>query len=329
MTKIRISDLQSRLAGVGSKKHVMTRREAAKLIGAGAAGMVLPATSPGQAKSESSTMLTRAIPSSGEGLPVIGLGTWEGFNVHLTPDKEKELGEVLSSLVESGGRVIDSSPMYGRSEEVIGRLATDLRLQDKLFLATKVWTRGKEAGIAEMKQSFSRLQTKRIDLMQVHNLVDAETQLGTMREWKAQGRFRYIGITHYSSSAFAAVEKVLRAETLDFLQINYSIMEREAEQRILPLAQERRVGVIINRPFGGGDLFSRVRTKTLPDWAAEFDCQTWAQFLLKWVISHSAVTCTIPGTGSARHFADDLRAGFGRLPDAKTRQRMQELVTSF
>jgi aryl-alcohol dehydrogenase-like predicted oxidoreductase len=307
----------------------MTRREATKLIGASTAGLLLPiSASHGDTASESSTMLTRAIPSSGEKLPVIGLGTWEVFDVELTPDREKQLGDVLSLFVKLGGRVVDSSPMYGRSEEVIGTLATKLDLHDKLFLATKVWTRGKQAGVESMERSMARLQTKRIDLMQVHNLVDVETQLATMRDWKAQGRFRYIGVTHYNSSAFSEVEKVLRSEKLDFLQINYSIMEREAEQRILPLAQERQVAVIINRPFGGGNLFSRVWAKPLPDWAAEFDCRSWAQFFLKWIIAHVAVTCAIPATNNPEHLRDNLSAGVSRLPDTKTRQRMVELVSS-
>jgi aryl-alcohol dehydrogenase-like predicted oxidoreductase len=164
--------------------------------------------------------------------------------------------------------------------------------------------------------------------MQVHNLVDVETQLSTMRDWKAQRRFRYIGVTHYNSSVFSEVEKVLRSEKLDFLQINYSIMEREAEQRILPLAQERQVAVMINRPFGGGNLFSRVRAKPLPDWATEFDCRSWAQFFLKWIIAHVAVTCAIPATNNTEHLRDNMSAGVSRLPDTKTRQRMVELVSS-
>jgi aryl-alcohol dehydrogenase-like predicted oxidoreductase len=179
-----------------------------------------------------------------------------------------------------------------------------------------------------MERSMSRLRTKRIDLMQVHNLVDVSTQLSTMRDWKAEGRFRYIGITHYNSSAFSEVEKVLRSEKVDFLQINYSIMEREAEKQILPLAQDRGVAVIINRPFGGGDLFSRVRSKPLADWAAEIDCHSWAQFFLKWIIAHPAVTCAIPATNNPGHLEDNMQAGIGRLPDAKTRQRMADLAGS-
>jgi diketogulonate reductase-like aldo/keto reductase len=306
----------------------LTRREATKLISATAAGLLWPVvTSRGQATTESSTMLTRAIPSSAEKLPVIGLGTWRVFDVGSSESERTPLEQVLRLFVERGARVIDSSPMYGRSEQVIGELAAKLRLREKLFLATKVWTHGKQAGIESMERSMARLQTRRIDLMQVHNLVDAATHLATMRDWKAQGRIRYLGVTHYESGAFDAVEKILRRETLDFLQINYSIMEREAEQRVLPLAQERRLAVIINRPFGGGDLFSRVRARQLPQWASEFDCRNWAQFFLKWIIAHPAVTCTIPATDNPRHLEDNLQAGIGRLPDPRLRQRMVEFVS--
>jgi aryl-alcohol dehydrogenase-like predicted oxidoreductase len=304
----------------------MTRRAATKLIGGTAAGLILPIQS---TRAQSSAMLARTIPSSGEKLPVIGLGTWNVFDVDLSPANETQLGDVLSLFVKLGGRVIDSSPMYGRAEQVIGALATKLGLHDKLFLATKVWTRGRQPGVESMERSMTRLQTKRIDLMQVHNLVDVRTQLATMREWKAQGRFRYIGITHYNSSAFGEVEKALRAEKVDFLQINYSIMERDVEERVLPLAQDQQVAVIINRPFGGGDLFSRVRSKPLPDWAKEVDCRSWAQFFLKWIVAHPAVTCAIPATNNPKHLEDDLAGGIGRLPDGKTRQRMVELLSSF
>ena len=301
----------------------MTRREAAKLIGGATAGFLLPAQA---IRAESSTMLTRAIPSTGEKLPVIGLGTYNVFDVDLSPSNEKQLGDVLSLFVKLGGRVIDSSPMYGRAEEVVGELSGKLGLRDKLFLATKVWTRGKQAGIESMERSMSRLQTKRLELMQVHNLVDIETQLATLRDWKARGRFRYIGITHYNASAFSEVEKVLRSEKVDFLQINYSIMEREAGERVLPLARDRQVAVIINRPFGGGDLFSRVRSKALPEWAKDFDCQSWAQFFLKWIVAHPAVTCAIPATNNPKHLEDDVRSGFGRLPEEKVRKQMVDAV---
>jgi len=305
----------------------ISRRKAAKLIGASAAGVLLPiGPSPILRASESSLMLTRAIPSSGEKLPVIGLGTWQTFDVGPSEADRAPLEKVLSLLVELGGRVVDSSPMYGRSEEVIGDLATKLHLEGKLFLATKVWTQGRQAGIQSMERSFERFKVKRIDLMQVHNLVDVATHLQTMREWKAEGRFRYIGVTHYNESAFEELEKVLRSEKLDSVQINYSIGEREAEQRILPVAQERAVAVIINRPFGGGDLFRRVRSKPVPEWAAEFDCHSWAQFFLKWIVAHPAVTCAIPATDNPEHLRDNAAGGLGRLPDARMRQRMVEYV---
>ena len=305
----------------------MTRREAARLIGATAGGLLLPIER-AQANTESSAILTRAISSSGEKLPVIGLGTWQAFDVDLTSDTRRQLEEVLSLFVKLGGHVIDTSPMYGRAEDVIGELTTELAIRDKLFLATKVWTRGKENGIKSMERSMALLRAKRIDLMQVHNLVDVQTQLATLREWKAQGRIRYLGITHYEAGAFADVEKIMRSEKLDFVQINYSLMEREAEQRVLPLAQDRGIAVIVNRPFGGGDLFSRTRAKPLPDWAVEFDCRSWAQFFLKWIVANSAVTCAIPATDKPRHLEDNIGGGIGQLPEAKTRQRMVELVSS-
>jgi aryl-alcohol dehydrogenase-like predicted oxidoreductase len=307
----------------------MTRREAARVIGGTTAGFLLPIeAAPPQAKAESSAMLTRSIPSTGEKLPAIGLGTWQAFDVDLTADNRRQLGDVLSLFVKLGGRVIDTSPMYGRAENVIGELTAALGIRDKVFLATKVWTRGKENGIKSMDRSMALLRAKRIDLMQVHNLVDVQTQLATLREWKAQGRIRYLGITHYEAGAFADVEKIMRSDKLDFVQINYSLLEREAEKRLLPLAEDRGVAVIVNRPFGGGDLFSRTRSKPLPDWAAEFGCHSWAQFLLKWIVANSAVTCAIPATDKPRHLEDNMVGGIGALPDAKMRQRMVEVVSS-
>jgi diketogulonate reductase-like aldo/keto reductase len=308
----------------------LTRREAARLITAGAGGLLLPSgAARAQAADESSAMLMRAIPSSGDKLPAIGLGTWRTFDVDLASDNRRQLEEILSLLAKLGGCVIDTSPMYGRAEQVIGDLTAALGIREKLFLATKVWTQGKQAGIESMKRSMARLRAERIDLMQVHNLADVSTHLATLREWKAQGRIRYIGITHYESGAFPDVEKILRREKLDFLQINYSLMEREAEKRILPLAQERGVAVIVNRPFGGGDLFERARAKELPDWVTEFDCRSWAQFFLKWIIAHPVVTCVIPATDKPRHLEDNIQGGIGGLPDPRARQRMVEVVSSF
>ncbi|PYI75445.1 MAG: aldo/keto reductase [Verrucomicrobia bacterium] len=277
-------------------------------------------------------MMTRTIPSSGEKLPVIGLGTWQAFDVDLTADSRRQLEEVLSLFVKFGGRVIDSSPMYGRAEAVIGDLTASLRLRDSLvadfFLGTKVWTYGKESGIKSMERSMALLRTKRIDLMQVHNLLDVHTHLATLREWKEQGRIRYVGITHYEAGAFGEIEKLMRSEKLDFVQINYSLMEPEAEQSLLPLARERGIAVLANRPFGAGDLFGKVRSKPLPDWASEFDCRSWAQFFLKWIVAHSAITCAIPATSKPRHLEDNMQGGTGRLPDPKTRRRMVEFVSS-
>ncbi|HEV2095411.1 MAG TPA: aldo/keto reductase, partial [Chthoniobacterales bacterium] len=265
----------------------MSRRTATRLLGFGAAAVLLRnLQSYGAETDAKSPMLTRSIPSTGEQLPVIGLGTWQTFDVGPSATERKPLQEVLATFIQLGGRVVDSSPMYGRAEEVVGEIATRIGQRERLFLATKVWTSGKQAGLESMERSLSRLQTKRIDLMQVHNLVDVATHLATMHEWKAEGRLRYIGVTHYTENALEALERVLRSEKLDFVQINYSIGERAAEPRILPLAQERGVAVLVNRPFGGGDLFSRVRSKPLPGWAAEFDCSSWAQFLLKWIIAN-------------------------------------------
>jgi len=305
----------------------MSRRQAARLVARSTAGLLLAPNVMSAAESESNiSLLQRPIPSSGEKLPVVGLGSWQVFDVGPEPSERKPLEEVLARFVALGGRVVDSSPMYGQAEQVIGEIAAKLRLRDRLFLATKVWTTGREQGIASMERSFARFQTKRLDLIQVHNLVDVATQLATLRSWKEQGRIRYLGITHYTSSAYPEVSKLLRNEKIDFLQINYSLGEREAEREILPLAQDRGVAVLANRPFGGGDLFSRVRQKPLPDWVREFDCRSWAQFLLKWIVAHPAVTCAIPATGNAAHLEDNLLAAIGRLPDAKQRQRMVETI---
>jgi len=304
----------------------MTRREAGKVIGGTAAALVLPITT--RAANESSTILTRTVPSSGEKLPVIGLGTWRAFDVDLTSDIRRQLQEVLSMFVKLGGRVIDSSPMYGHAEEVIGDLSAALGIRGKLFLATKVWTRGKESGIKSMERSMALLRTKRIDLMQVHNLVDVNTHLATLREWKDKGRIRYLGITHYEAGAFTDVENIMRSEKLDFVQINYSLMERDAEERVLPLANERGIAVIVNRPFGAGDLFDKVRSKPLPSSATEFDCRSWAQFFLKWIVAHPAVTCAIPATDKPGHLEDNMQGGIGRLPDANMRRRMVEMAWS-
>ncbi len=268
----------------------------------------------------------RAIPSTGEPIPVIGLGTSRVFDVGDSPADRAGPRGVLALLAEVGNAMVDTSPMYGRAESVVGDLAAGLGVRERLFLATKVWTRGRDEGIQQMDQSFTRLRAERMDLMQVHNLVDWRTQLDTLRTWKAQGRIRYIGITHYDEGAHADVAAVLDREPLDFLQINYSLGEPEAAERLLPLAADKGVAVIINRPFGGGSLFRQVRNQPLPGWASEIDCTSWAQVLLKYVLSHPAVTCAIPGTGKPEHMRDNLGAGQGRMPDKDLRERMLTLV---
>ena len=254
-------------------------------------------------------------------LPKIGLGTWQTFDAGNDSAARAPLREVLQLL---DGNVVDSSPMYGSSESVAGDLIAELGMRDRLFIATKVWTSGREDGIAQMETSFKRLRVKVMDLMQVHNLVDVATHTKTLQEWKQQGRLRYIGITHYISSAYAQVERWLKTGAHDFLQINYSLGEREAENRVLPLAAERNVRVIINRPFAEGALFRRTKGKSLPPWAAELGIASWAQYFLKWIVSHPAVTCAIPGTGRPDHMRDNLAAGRGPMPDATARRRMVE-----
>ena len=273
-------------------------------------------------------LLTRKAAAAGVTLPVIGVGTWQTFDVARNAPERGELKEVLRTLVQAGGSVVDSSPMYGRAEEVVGDLAQEAAVLGSLFLATKVWTRGQAAGIAQMEQSARLLRSPRIDLMQVHNLVDWRTHLETLKAWKSAGRLRHIGITHYHSGAYDELMSVMRSREFDFVQFNYSMAEREAEARLLPLAAELGIGVIVNRPFSQGDLFPRVQGKPVPPWAAQFDCSSWAQFFLKWILSHPAVTCVIPGTRRVVHMHDNLGAGRGRLPAAGERARMLEHLRS-
>ena len=271
--------------------------------------------------------VTRPIPATGEALPVIGLGTWQTFDVGNSAPERVPLKQVLEILGQAGGSVVDSSPMYGSSESVAGDLIAELGIRERLFIATKVWTSGRDEGIRQMETSFRRLRVQRMDLMQVHNLLDVATHTETLKAWKADGRVRYIGITHYTASAYPEVERWLRTGEYDFLQINYSLDEREAEERVLPLAQEKRVAVIVNRPFGQRSLFRRVRGKPVPEWATqELGVQSWAQFFLKWIVGHPAVTCTIPGTSKPEHMRDNLGAGLRAIPDSAMRERMAETV---
>jgi diketogulonate reductase-like aldo/keto reductase len=304
--------------GYSSSARQLSRRELLRLaLGAGALalnGMTMAAES----------LIRRPIPRTGELLPVVGLGTWQTFDV--AESERAPLGRVLSEFVRLGGSVVDSSPMYGRSESVVGDLAAKLGLHKQLFLATKVWTSGRDDGIHQMEESYRRLGTEHMDLMQIHNLVDWRTHLATLRRWKERGKTRYLGATHYTESAYDELARVLEAEELDFVQLNYSIAERAAERRLLPLAAKRRVAVLVNRPFAEGALFRKVRGKPLPPWAAESGSASWAQFFLKYVISHPAVTCAIPATSKVEHLVDNMQAGVGTLPDAATRERMARYV---
>ena len=269
-------------------------------------------------------IMTRKIPSTGEERPAVGLGTWQVFDAGNDTSARAPLREVIAAFSRAGGKLIDSSPMYRSAESVAGDLVAELGLCERLFIATKVWTRGREDGIAQMETSFRRLKVKQMDLMQVHNLLDADVHTKTLNDMKAKGRIRYTGITHYTSSAYAEVERQLKREKYDFLQINYSLAERESEKKLLNLCRETGIAVIANRPFAEGAMFRRVRGKPLPPWAAEIGVASWAQYFLKWIVGHPAVTCVIPGTGRPEHIADNVAAGFGALPGEAMRRRMAE-----
>ncbi len=301
------------------------RRQLLATLGAGALMTVAPARS---ASRQARPLIQRPIHTSGEMLPVVGVGTWQTFDVGPNAPERTELKDVLRNLPELGGSVIDSSPMYGESERVVGDLTADLGNRDKLFFATKVWTSGRDAGIRQMEQSFKLMRTTRMDLMQVHNLLDLATHTQTLREWKTTGKIRYLGITHYHAGAHAELEKLVRTRQYDTVQFNYSMAEREAENRLLPACLDAGTAVIINRPFAQANLFGKVKGKPLPAWAAEFDCVSWAQFFLKYLVAHPAVTCVIPGTRRIVHLQDNLQAGAGRLPDAAMRKRMVEYLNT-
>jgi aryl-alcohol dehydrogenase-like predicted oxidoreductase len=296
---------------------MMTRRDILRLA---AAGTLLHGTGVYGADTKM-TLNTRAIPRSGEQLPVVGLGTWQTFDVGTGKDERTAVREVLQKFLATGMKVIDSSPMYGRAEEVTGDELAHVK-DAKPFLATKVWTRGKQAGIEQMERSMKRMRTTKLDLMQVHNLLDVKTHLPVLRDWKAADKIRYLGVTHYQHGEFDAIEKLMKSEKLDFIQIPFSITDRLAEKRILPTAADTGTAVLVMTPFESGELFAKVKGKALPALAADLDCASWAQFFLKFIIGHPAVTCPIPATAKASHVADNAQAAFGRLPDAKQREQM-------
>jgi aryl-alcohol dehydrogenase-like predicted oxidoreductase len=299
-----------------SQRTLLSRRQLLRAGVGGAALALMGEPAMGQ------SILRKPIPRSGELLPVVGLGTWQTFDVGTGPSERAPLKEVLREFVQRSGAVIDSSPMYGRSETVVGEIAADIGVHKQLFVATKVWTSGRDAGMRQMEESIRRLRVQKLDLMQVHNLVDYRTHLTTLRKWRDEGKIRYLGVTHYHAGAYAELARVLATEELDFVQLNYSMAERDAEERLLPLAADKRIAVLVNRPFAQGALFKRTSGKTLPPWTKEIGCASWSQFFLKFVVAHPAVTCAIPATSKVSHLIDNMQAGAGPLPDARMRARM-------
>jgi diketogulonate reductase-like aldo/keto reductase len=272
-------------------------------------------------------MILRPIPGTGETIPIVGLGTWKTFDVATSTASRLGPRTVLDEFVKLGGRLVDSSPMYGSAEQVVGDLARDLGVSEKLFMATKVWTTGRQKGDAAMRESMRRMGVSRMDLMQVHNLVDVDTHLETLAEWKADGLVRYVGITHYTASSHAEVGRVLDRHDVDFLQINYSVVEREVERWLLPMSKERGIAVIANRPLATGDLTSSLRSRPLPPIAAELECSSWASLLIKFVIAHPAITCAIPATGNVEHLRQNMSAGCGTLPTERQRLEIVKAAT--
>lgn len=306
---------------MSDRREFLARLAAAAVMG----GAPLAAVAGSTAAPRPGKLLTRVIPSTGETLPVIGMGTSRTFDVADDPAVLRPLTDVVRAFFDGGATLIDSSPMYGKAEAVTGRLLKELG-SPRVFAATKVWTDGREAGIRQMEESARLLGVARIDLMQIHNLRDWRTHLATLRTWKDEGKIRYIGITTSRKEQFEEFAAVMRAERLDFVQLNYSLGEREAEQVLLPLARDRGMATLINRPYMRAELFQRVRGKTLPDWAAEFDCTSWGQFFMKFIVAHPAVTCVIPATTSVANLRDNIAGGSGRLPDEALRRRMIALL---
>ena len=279
-----------------------------------------------QAVDIKNNMARRIIPSTGELLPVIGLGTSRVFDTVLNERSLNPRKEIVKALLDHGGSLIDTSPMYGKAEEVTGKIAQDLKVNDRLFLATKVWIEGKEAGEIQMKESSKKLNKAVIDLMQIHNLLDWQTHIKTLYDWKEQGKINYIGISHFRSNAFSQIEKIITKEHIDFAQFNYSLQEREAEKRLLPLCKERGVATLINRPFMRGKLFKAVARKKLPNWAYEYNINTWSQFFLKFILANPGVTTIIPATSDPSHMVDNLNGGIGLIPEMGLQKRMVEVV---
>jgi len=304
-------------------KDEISRR---RFLQTNAAAALMYTLAPGFAFAAESEVIKKTIPSSGERLSVIGLGTSRTFDVDSDKAVTSPLMEVMQAFFDNGGQLIDSSPMYGSAEAVTGALVRQATNKQDMFTATKVWTYGKREGIEQMERSMQRLGVDQIDLMQIHNLRDWQTQIDTLIDWKAEGRIRYIGITTSHGRDHDELEKLLQQLPLDFVQFSYNILDRTAEQRLLPIAREKGIATLINRPYQRGSLFRKVKGETLPAWAAEFDCASWGQFFLKFIAAHPAVTCIIPATSRLKHMVDNMAAGYGRLPDEPTRQRMIKYI---
>lgn len=303
-----------------------TRRETLKLAGLSSLGLL---TYPGLISLKlKGTMLHRVIGSSNQKIPVVGLGTWQTFDVANSIEKNETLTKVLAEMQKLGGSVIDSSPMYGSSEKVVGDITTKSGLSNKFFYATKVWTSGKEAGIEQMERSFKLMRRKQLDLMQIHNLVDWKTHVKTLKEWKENGKINYWGITHYVKAAHSSLEKVIEQEKPDFVQFNYSIKERNAERSLFETVRKNGTAVLINQPYDSGSLFRVIRGKQLPEWCTEYNIKSWGQFFLKFILSNELVTCVIPGTSKPHHVIDNMMAGYGKMPDATAREKMYSFIRS-
>lgn len=297
-----------------------SRREVLQLYGLSGLALTLSPTLMSFSKPQQ--MATRPIPSSNEPLPIVGLGTWQTFDVDNSQEELKILMQVLAEMHRLGGKTIDSSPMYGSSEAVVGELTQNPEFQDAFFYATKVWTSGKQAGIDQMNASFKKMGRTTMDLMQIHNLVDWQTHVKTLRNWKEEGKIRYWGLTHYQDSAHSTLEKIIKQEKPDFVQFNYSIRSRNAEKSLFDTVQKQGTAVLINRPFEEGALFQKVKGKSLPDWCKTYDINSWGQYFLKFILSNEAVTCVIPGTSKPHHVIDNMGAGYGKLPDNRDREKM-------
>jgi aryl-alcohol dehydrogenase-like predicted oxidoreductase len=303
------------------------RRDALKGLAAGGAALAMSGLGwAAPAAAATGPMLKRKIPSSGEEVPVVGLGTARVFNHDLTPEWQARLGGVLEALVAGGGTVIDTANGYGKSEATVGKLVTDLKIRDKVFIATKIGANDRADGIAQIERSLKLFSTDKIELMQVHNLRDWQTQLKTLKDYKERGVFKYIGVTHYSTDAFDQLAAIVKNEKIDFVQVPYAINRRQYEKNLFPLCLDQGCGLTTHRNFGLGNLFQRVRGKPLPAWAKDYDIASWGQFFLKFVIAHPAMTFVIPGTSQARHMADNVQAGYGRMPDMAARDRMASFV---